>query len=318
MRATARRTTTTAVVTAAGLLLAAAVSGPADAASGPTDTTTTTTTTTVASTTSADGDPSIATQDATGNHTMGSSIDAHARNIGAAAGASTLAAPQARAAAGGPPPGKLQGMDVSAWQPDADFRTAYANGARFAYIKASEGTTYTSRTYKDQYFAAAQAGMVRGGYAYAQPSQASGRATADWFFASGGGWSDDDITLPPLLDIEYGSAAQGTCYGLSWGAMRDWIHDFSDRVYERIHRYPAIYTTTDWWKRCTNNSRQFSDNPLFVAIYPVNDFTTPGELGHSWTKWKFWQWRAEGTFPGDQDVYESTIGNLHLFARKHE
>ncbi len=316
MRAAARRTTYAAAVITAGLLVTLAVDGPADAVTGgtsPTDTS-------AASAQPAAGtdDPPIETQDATGNHTMGSSIQAHAEAAGSAAGTKMLAAPQARAAASGPPPGKLQGMDVSAWQPDADFRTAYAQGARFAYIKASEGVTYTSRTYQKQYFDAAQAGMVRGGYAYAQPSQASGRATADYFFASGGGWSDDNITLPPLLDIEYGSASQGTCYGLSWGAMRTWIHDFSDRVYERIHRYPAIYTTTDWWKRCTNNSRQFSNNPLFVAIYPVNDFTSPGELGHSWTKWKFWQWRAAGTFPGDQDVYESTIGNLHLFARKHE
>lgn len=263
-------------------------------------------------------EPPIQTQDATGNHAMGSSIQAHAdaAAAGATAGNHAFAAPQATA--GGPPPGKLQGMDVSAWQPDVDFAAAYAAGARFAYIKVSEGVSYQSRTYAQQYRESAVVGMVRGGYAYAQPSQASGAATADYFFASGGGWSDDNRTLPPLLDIEYGSAAQGTCYGLNWGQMRNWIHDFSNRVYERVHRYPAIYTTTDWWKRCTNNSIQFAKNPLFVAIYPVHDFTSPGELGRSWTKWKFWQWRAEGTFPGDQDVYESTMSNLRLFARKHE
>jgi GH25 family lysozyme M1 (1,4-beta-N-acetylmuramidase) len=320
MRATARRNTLVLAAISTGLLVTVAIDGPARATE-PTNQTTTTTTTTTATTTTASAvdAPPIATQDATGNHTMGSSISAHAAAAGAAAGTTTQATPQSRvAAASGPPPGKIQGMDVSAWQPDADFRSAYAKGARFAYIKASEGTTYTSSSYQEQYFEAAQAGMVRGGYAYAQPSQASGRATADHFFASGGGWSDDGKTLPPLLDIEYGSAAQGTCYGLSWAQMRTWIRSFSDRVYERVHRYPAIYTTTDWWKQCTNNSRVFTQNPLFVAIYPVKDFTSPGELGHSWTKWKFWQWRAEGTFPGDQDVYESSMSNLRLFARKHE
>jgi len=314
MRAAARRTTVAAAVITTGLLVALAVDGPADAVSGAEPATAAAS----AQPAGVTADPSIETQDATGNHTMGSSIQAHAQAADDAAGTQMLAAPQARATASGPPPGKLQGMDVSAWQPDVDFGAAYAQGARFAYIKVSEGVSYQSRTYQKQYLDSAVVGMVRGGYAYAQPSQASGRATADYFFASGGGWSDDNTTLPPLLDIEYGSASQGTCYGLSWSAMRNWIHDFSDQVYNRIHRFPAIYTTTDWWKRCTNNSRQFAGNPLFVAIYPVNDFTSPGELGHSWTKWKFWQWRAAGTFPGDQDVYESTIGNLRLFARKHE
>jgi GH25 family lysozyme M1 (1,4-beta-N-acetylmuramidase) len=319
MTTPARRTALAAAAVTAAMLAGAVIGGPADATTTSGSATTAAAVTPSTSTQSAvqSDDPSIATQDASGNHTMGSSIAAHARAAGLAAPTAPTA-PQSRVAASGPPPGKVQGMDVSAWQPDADFAAARAQGARFAYIKATEGVTYTSSTYRDQYFDAAQAGMVRGGYVYAQPSQASGRATADFFFAAGGGWSDDNTTLPPLLDIEYGSAAQGTCYGLSWAQMRSWIHDFSDRVYARIHRYPAIYTTTDWWKQCTNNSTQFSQNALFVALYPVRGFTTPGTLGRSWTTWKFWQWRAAGTFPGDQDVFRATMSDLRYYARKHE
>ncbi|PZF58980.1 hypothetical protein DEJ23_04220 [Curtobacterium sp. MCSS17_008] len=266
-------------------------------------------------------DPSVAVMDQAGDHAMGASIAAHAAATGAAtgvgAGTGRADASALRAtAAGGPPPGRVQGMDVSAWQPDVDFRKARADGARFAYIKVTEGVTYQSRTYVKQWEDAKAARIIRGGYVYAQPSQASGAATADYFFRSLGGWSPDGWTLPPLLDIEYGSAAQGTCYGMGWGEMRAWIKDFSNRVHDRIGRYPAIYTTTDWWKRCTNNSNQFSQNPLFVAIYPVHDFTTPGTLGRSWSKWTFWQWSASGVFPGDQDVYRNTVTMLKTFAKK--
>ncbi|MGU3410060.1 GH25 family lysozyme [Microbacterium sp. M1A1_1b] len=259
-------------------------------------------------------DPSLATMDATGNHAMGASIAAHVAPVGTAAGERAQASVQATA--GGPPPGRLQGMDVSAWQHDVDFGAAYAKGARFAYMKVSEGVSYTSPYYVRQYNASAVSGLIRGGYVYAQPSQASGAATAAYFFAHGGGWSNDGKTLPPLLDIEYGTAAQGTCYGMTQGAMSAWISQFSNAVYQRIHRWPAIYTTTDWWKRCTGNSSSFAGNPLFVALYPVNDFTTPGTVGASWGRWTFWQWAAEGTFPGDQDVTVHSIRSLRIFAAR--
>jgi GH25 family lysozyme M1 (1,4-beta-N-acetylmuramidase) len=269
---------------------------------------------------------SIAEMDRTGNHTMGAGIAAHAGEShvttvspGTSTGgvsAQSLSSSAAAATAGGPPPGRVQGFDISAWQPSVNFLQAYRNGARFVYVKATEGTSYVSSTYKQQYATAKQRNLYRGGYVYAQPSQASGAATANYFFAHGGQWSKDGKTLPPLLDIEYGSAAQGTCYGKSWSSMRSWIKDFNRAVVAKTGRYPAIYTTTDWWKRCTNNSNQFSKNPLFVAIYPVKNFTTPGTLGRSWSKWTFWQWAASGTLPGDQDVYRNDITYLKRFASR--
>ncbi|MDD1386334.1 GH25 family lysozyme [Curtobacterium poinsettiae] len=269
---------------------------------------------------------SIAEMDRTGNHTMGAGIAAHAGEshvttaspdaLSGGVSAQALSSSAAAASAGGPPPGRVQGFDISAWQPSVNFRQAYGNGARFVYVKATEGTSYVSSTYKQQYATAKQRNLYRGGYVYAQPSQASGAATANYFFAHGGQWSKDGKTLPPLLDIEYGSAAQGTCYGKSWSSMRSWIKDFNRTVVAKTGRYPAIYTTTDWWKRCTNNSNQFSKNPLFVAIYPVKDFTTPGTLGRSWSKWTFWQWASSGTLPGDQDVYRNDITYLKRFASR--
>ncbi|MBT1678040.1 GH25 family lysozyme [Curtobacterium aurantiacum] len=270
---------------------------------------------------------SIAEMDRTGNHTMGAGIAAHAgeshvttaspdATSGGGVSAQALSSSAAAAAAGGPPPGRVQGFDISAWQPSVNFLQAYRNGARFVYVKATEGTSYVSSTYKQQYATAKQRNLYRGGYVYAQPSQASGAATANYFFAHGGQWSKDGKTLPPLLDIEYGSAAQGTCYGKSWSSMRSWIKDFNRTVVAKTGRYPAIYTTTDWWKRCTNNSNQFSKNPLFVAIYPVKNFTSPGTLGRSWSKWTFWQWAASGTLPGDQDVYRNDITYLKRFASR--
>ncbi|EEB99201.1 hypothetical protein MPER_01167 [Moniliophthora perniciosa FA553] len=95
-----------------------------------------------------------------------------------------------------------QGIDVSGYQPNVNWATVKANGISFAYIKATEGTTFTSSTFSSQYTGATNAGLIRGAYHFAHPDSSSGAAQANFFLAHGGGWSGDGITLPGALDIE--------------------------------------------------------------------------------------------------------------------
>ena len=97
----------------------------------------------------------------------------------------------------------IQGLDVSGYQPTVNWATQYSMGARFAYVKASEGLSYRSPTFASQYSGAQAAGLLRGAYHFALPSISTGAAQADYFINSGGGWSPDGKTMPPLLDIEY-------------------------------------------------------------------------------------------------------------------
>ena len=106
------------------------------------------------------------------------------------------------------------GMDVSGYQGNVAWQTAYNNGARFAYVKATEGTTYTNPYFAQQYNGSYNVGMIRGAYHFAHPNSSSGTAQADYFAAHGGGWSGDGKTLPPALDIEYNPSG-AECYGLS-------------------------------------------------------------------------------------------------------
>jgi hypothetical protein len=43
------------------------------------------------------------------------------------------------------------GMDVSSHQGAVNWSTAWANGAKFAYVKATEGTTYQNPDFAQQY-----------------------------------------------------------------------------------------------------------------------------------------------------------------------
>ncbi len=58
--------------------------------------------------------------------------------------------------------GVVYGMDVSGYQGNVNWSSAYANGARFAYVKATEGTGYTNPYFAQQYNGSYNVGMIRG------------------------------------------------------------------------------------------------------------------------------------------------------------
>ena len=209
-------------------------------------------------------------------------------------------------------PAGVQGMDVSGWQPNVNWQAQKNMGAKFAYVKATEATTFTSSSFNSQYSGAYNAGLIRGAYHFAIPSVSSGAAQADYFINNGGGWSADGKTLPPLLDVEYNPypALGNSCYNMSTSQMVSWIRDFSNRMKTRTGRAPAIYTTTDWWKTCTGNSTAFSDHPLHVARYA----STVGALPAGWPLYSIWQYSDSGPFDGDSNVWNGSEESLKVFA----
>ncbi len=209
----------------------------------------------------------------------------------------------------------VQGMDVSSYQGNVAWSTAYANGARFAYVKATEGSSYTNSYFSQQYNGSYNAGMIRGAYHFARPNVSGGASQADFFAAHGGGWSGDGKTLPPALDIEYNPYSGGTCYGLSQSAMVSWIKAFSNEIHLKYNKYPMIYTTLDWWTTCTGNSSALAaTNPFWIAKYSSTPPTPPAGTA----TWTMWQYADAGTFPGDQDYFNGSYTQLQALATNHD
>lgn len=205
----------------------------------------------------------------------------------------------------------VKGMDVSGYQGNVAWSTAYANGARFAYVKATEGTSYTNPYFAQQYNGSYNVGMIRGSYHFALPGNSSGSAQADYFVNHGGGWSADGKTLPGAVDLEYNPYG-ATCYGLSKSSMTAWITAFSNRYRTRTGRYPAIYTSTSWWTQCVGTSGNYSaTSPLWVARYS----TAVGTLPYAWTFHTFWQFADSGAFPGDQNLFNGAYTRLQALAK---
>jgi len=205
----------------------------------------------------------------------------------------------------------IPGMDVSGYQGNVNWTAAWNNGARFAYVKATEGTGYTNPYFAQQYNGSYNVGMIRGSYHFARPNVSSGATQANYFVDHGGGWSRDGKTLPGALDIEWNPYTGGTCFGLSQSGMVAWIKSFSDQYHARTTRWPVIYTATSWWSQCTGNLGDFtSTNPLWVARYA----SAAGTLPYAWGFYTFWQYADSGVFPGDQDTFNGTYDRLQALA----
>jgi GH25 family lysozyme M1 (1,4-beta-N-acetylmuramidase) len=228
-----------------------------------------------------------------------------ADHSGSALGAQPQAAPHTESA------GSVRGLDVSSHQKAVDWSRVRDRGAGFAYAKASEGTYYTNPYFAQQYNGSRQAGLVRGAYHFAVPSNSGGAAQADYFIAHGGAWSPDGKTLPGMLDLE-GNPYGPRCYGQTSTQLVAWIKGFAAEYHSETSRYPVIYTNATWWADCTADSGAFSGHdPLWVAHYAAKAGPLPG----GWQHYTFWQDGDAGRFPGDQDVFNGSRDRLLALAR---
>ena len=200
------------------------------------------------------------------------------------------------------------GMDVSSHQGAVNWSAAKANGARFAYVKATEGTTYRNPQFAQQYNGSFDVGMIRGAYHFALPDRSSGAVQGNFFVDHGGGWSNDGKTLPPAIDLEYNPYG-ASCYGKSQSGMVAWIRDIASTVRARTGRDPVFYTSTSWWTLCTGNNASFSNNPLWIPRYG----SSVGALPASWTFQTIWQFSDSGIFPGDQNRFNGAFDRLQAF-----
>lgn len=203
------------------------------------------------------------------------------------------------------------GVDISSWQGSINWGSVRSAGIEFAWMKATEGTTYKDPTFSANYLGAYNAGVIRGAYHFARPDVSGGAAQADFFASNGGAWSRDNLTLPGVLDIE------GTCYGKTPAAMQSWILDFYNRYKARTGRDIVIYTSASWWNSCTGGWTGMSArSPLWVAHW-----TSAGSpsIPQGFPFWTVWQYTSTGSVSGisgnvDRDRFSGDRSRLLALA----
>lgn len=206
------------------------------------------------------------------------------------------------------------GIDVSHWDGEIDWSQVADDGVAFSFAKASEGTYYSADAFESEDEGAAGVGLLHGAYHFAIPDDSDGAEQADFFILYGGGWANDGLTLPGVLDIEYNPYGD-TCYDLSKSEMAAWIADFTEEYKAITGRAAIIYTTADWWNSCVGSEAFGATNPMWVAHYDVSSPTVPD----GWSTYSFWQYTSTGDVSGievgcDMNLYNGTLTALRDYA----
>jgi GH25 family lysozyme M1 (1,4-beta-N-acetylmuramidase) len=205
------------------------------------------------------------------------------------------------------------GIDVSAYQAPINWPAVAASGQRFAIIKATDGTSGGNSYFASDYRAAKANGLIATGYHWGRPDYGQAELQADRVIDAMN-WSNDGKTMPPMLDIEYGTmVGSGNCYNLSPSALVGWVQRFVNRVTARIGRGPMIYTNAYWWNDCTASNTSFGHLPLVIANYGA----APSPLPAGWNTYAIWQFTETGRISGingnvDRDVTrdDNTLAQL--------
>jgi GH25 family lysozyme M1 (1,4-beta-N-acetylmuramidase) len=185
----------------------------------------------------------------------------------------------------------LVGIDVSHWQGSIDWRTVRAAGVGFAYLKASEGTSFVDDRYALNRFLARTAGVPAGAYHFARPSANKGDATAeaDHFLDTAAPQPGD---LLPVLDLEDDG-------GLDSDSLTVWTLQFVARVRERLGIAPMVYVSPSFWRTSLDGALVIAGwgSPLWIAHWRTAspDIPARGWQGRGWT---VWQWSSRGLVSG--------------------
>jgi lysozyme len=196
-----------------------------------------------------------------------------------------------------------QGIDVSHIQQTVDWNAVRQAGKVFAFIKATEGITYTDPKFATNWSGAKAAGLLRGAYHFYETND-DPTAQADNFLSA---VQLEPGDLPPVVDIERTKSGESASQIVQ--DLQTWL----DLVEQATGRVPIIYTSPGYWNSLATSA--FGRYPLWVAEYGVK---SPKPVA-GWAGWTFWQSSESGTVSGisgsvDLDVFQGTLAELAALA----
>nr|WP_192253996.1 GH25 family lysozyme [Mesorhizobium silamurunense] len=208
----------------------------------------------------------------------------------------------------------VHGVDVSRWQGNINWQKLRAQGANFAYIKATDGGDHLDPMFMRNWRGADAAGLKRGAYHFFYWCRTAGEQ-ADWFIRNvprvqGG--------LPPVIDVEWNG--DSSCQRRpSREKVLEKMQVFMDKLERYYGQRPIIYTSPDFYR--DNLRGAFQDYPFWlraVAAHPSKVY--PGR------RWLFWQYSGSGlshgvsgrvdlnVFHGDERQWRAWLGGGPMVA----
>lgn len=198
-----------------------------------------------------------------------------------------------------------QGIDVSHHQGYIDWEMVAADGSvKFAYIKASEGTTHQDTRYDYNITEARERGIMVGSYHYFHPDVPVNEQIEN-FMQIITSYPQD---LVPAIDIEESGdmSPQEVC---------DSVACFAARLQEQWHALPLIYTHQKFYNDYLQDN--FNKYPLWIARYGFFFFKPYPSLDDKRMP-ALWQYSNRGKVDGIKGRVDlnTLCGNIKLYDLK--
>lgn len=178
----------------------------------------------------------------------------------------------------------VRGVDVSRYQGDIDWPRLAGQGIDFAFIKATEGSSYVDPRFAENLDAAGAAGLRVGAYHFFS-FESPGASQADHVIATVPARSG---MLPIAIDVEF--------YGDFWTTpapvadVRRELDDLVQRLTANYGTRPLIYTTGEAYDRYLSGA--FDGEQVWIRDVWREPALADGRA------WTFWQYSDRHRLPG--------------------
>lgn len=207
----------------------------------------------------------------------------------------------------------VRGVDVASYQGEIDWEILSKQGIQFAFIKATEGSTFVDAYFEKNYANAIRTDLRIGAYHFFSFDSA-GSAQAENFIKT---VSIYDDMLPPVVDVEfYGKYVSSPPSNVD--AVKRELRILLEALEAEYGRTPIIYATHESYKRFFKNDFEKYD------IWIRDIFTCPTlSDGRAWT---FWQYTNRGQLEGyqgvekfiDINVFAGTVEEFERYGRENK
>ena len=202
----------------------------------------------------------------------------------------------------------VQGVDVSHYQGEIDWKQIAAQGIHFAYIKATEGSGYVDERFADNWTGAQAAGLLAGAYhffSFDSPAQSQ----AELYIQTVGPLEG---MLVPAIDVEY-YAGHGKVPDKEH--VNTLLRELLELLEAHYHVKPIIYSTRTFYRNYLKG--EFPDYYFWIR----NVKLPPSTSIHDKDRWMFWQYTDHATLDGysgietyiDRDVFRGKYADLEKF-----
>ncbi|MBR5502132.1 MAG: glycoside hydrolase family 25 protein [Oscillospiraceae bacterium] len=178
----------------------------------------------------------------------------------------------------------VKGVDVSSYQGDIDWQLLASQPISFAFIKATEGSSFTDSRFAENFYAAKQTGLVIGAYHFFSYDSA-GETQAENFISAVTPFAG---MLPPVIDLEF--------YGDYYTSPPDRadVEPQLKAMLQRLERHygqkPIIYATERSYRLYL--AGDYSEYDIWLRDVRGVPRLSDGR------QWTLWQYSARGQLSG--------------------